>query len=168
VAGCGFGAVSVEPYEREPGTEQVCAALVEELPDRLRDAVRRDVRPGQEGTAAWGRPAIVLRCGVPMPPEYRPDAQLLVVDDVAWLPVDGEGGTFFTALERTARVEVAVPEGYEPEGGLLAELAPAITSAVPLSADPSAGAAPSRAGAGAARGRRRRSLPTAAGTSTWA
>jgi hypothetical protein len=132
-AGCGFTPVSVAPYEREPGTEQVCAALVEELPDRLRDAIRRDVEPEQGGTAAWGRPAIVLRCGVPEPPEYRPDAQLLVVDDVAWLPIEGEGGTFFTALERVARVEVAVPEGHEPEGDLLAELAPAIATAVPLS-----------------------------------
>ncbi|HSK28067.1 MAG TPA: hypothetical protein VK894_14235, partial [Jiangellales bacterium] len=71
--------------------------------------------------------------------EYRPDAQLLVVDGVAWLPVPGEGGTFFTALERTARVELAVPDGYEPEADLLVDVAPAVKAAVPLSEDPSAG-----------------------------
>ncbi|HSK25418.1 MAG TPA: DUF3515 family protein, partial [Jiangellales bacterium] len=53
LGGCGFGAVTVETYDREPGTEPVCAALLEKLPDRLRDAVRRDVEPAQPGTAAW-------------------------------------------------------------------------------------------------------------------
>ncbi|HEX2362954.1 MAG TPA: DUF3515 domain-containing protein [Jiangellaceae bacterium] len=131
VGGCGFGGVDVEPYEAEPGTEQACAALVDALPDVVSDAVRRDVETAPERTAAWGDPPIVLRCGVPLPAQYRPDSQLLDVDGVGWFPVDGEGGTFFTAADRMPYVEVAVPEDYAPEAEVLVDLAAAITSAIP-------------------------------------
>jgi hypothetical protein len=133
VSGCSLGAVDVEPYEAEPGSEQACSALVEALPDVVSDAVRRDVEPVTERTAAWGDPPIVLRCGVPLPEEYRPDAQLFDVESVGWFPVDGEGGTFFTATDREPHVEVAVPDDYAPEAVVLADLAAAITSTIPES-----------------------------------
>ncbi len=126
--GCGFGAVDVEQYDVSPGTEQACAALVEDLPDVVSDAVRRDVESEPPGVAAWGEPPIVLRCGVELPGEYRPDAQLLDVDGIGWLPVDGEGGTFFTVADREPFVEVAVPDDYAPEAEVLADLSPAITA----------------------------------------
>jgi hypothetical protein len=94
------------------------------------DAVRRDVDPASEQVAAWGDPPIVLRCGVPLPAEYRRDAQLLDVEGVGWFPVDGEGGTFFTAVDRQPYVEVAVPDDYAPEAVVLADLAAAVTSAI--------------------------------------
>jgi hypothetical protein len=73
----------------------------------------------------------VLRCGVPLPAEYGPDSRLLEVDGIGWLPVDGEGGTFFTAADRAVHVEVAVPDDYAPEADVLADLAPAILDALP-------------------------------------
>ncbi len=133
LVGCGLGAVDVEPYDLETGSEQACAQLLEALPDVVSDAVRRDVEPASEQVAAWGDPPIVLRCGVPLPAEYRRDAQLLDVEGVGWYPVDGEGGTFFTAVDRQPYVEVAVPDDYAPEAVVLADLAAAVTSAIPES-----------------------------------
>ncbi len=95
------------------------------------DAVSRDVDPDDGLTAAWGDPAIVLRCGVPPPAEYQPDAQLFDVDGVEWLPVEGDGGFFFTTVDREAYVEVAVPDDYAPEATVLTDLAEAIQDTVP-------------------------------------
>lgn len=133
LVGCGLGTVDVEPHEVEAGSEPGCAQLLDALPDVVSDAVRRDVEPASEQVAAWGDPPIVLRCGVPVPTEYRPDAQLLDVEDVGWFPVAGEGGTFFTAVDRQPYVEVAVPDDYAPEAVVLADLAAAVTSAIPPS-----------------------------------
>jgi hypothetical protein len=133
VGGCGLGALDVEPHEPEPGSGQACAQLHEALPDVVSDAVRRDVEPHSEFVAAWGDPPVVLRCGVPLPSEYRPDAQLFDVEGVGWFPVDGAGGTFFTATDREPHIEVAVPDDYAPEAEVLADLAAAITSTIAAS-----------------------------------
>lgn len=101
------------------------------LPQVVDDAVRRDVAPADPGTAAFGDPPIVLRCGLPEVVGYRPDAQLFLVDGVEWFAVRGEGGWFFSAVGREAVVEVAVPDDYAPESEVLADLAGALRSAVP-------------------------------------
>ena len=133
LGGCGYGAVDVEPQEPEPGSADVCSALLDALPRTVDDAVHRDVEPAdrRDAVAAWGQPAIVLRCGVPRPASYRPDTQLLDVDGVGWLPVEGDGGTFFTSADRDVLVEVAIPDDYAPEANVLGDLAPAIRATVP-------------------------------------
>jgi hypothetical protein len=131
VGGCGFGAVDVAPFQPEPGSDRACAALLDALPEVVSDAVRRDVEPASDHAAAWGDPPVVLRCGVPLPAEFRRDAQLLDVDGVGWFPVDGEGGTFFTASDYEPYVEVAIPDDYAPEAEVLADLATAIESTIP-------------------------------------
>lgn len=130
LAGCGFGAVEVEPYEVTPGEERPCDALLADLPDVVSDAVSREVSPSSLRAAAWGRPPIVLRCGVGLPPEYRPDAVLTEFEGVAWLPVEGEGGMFFAAVDRDPVVEVAVPDDYQPPD-VLADLVEPIRAHIP-------------------------------------
>ena len=133
LVGCGLGAVDVEPHDDGARKRTGLRELLEALPDVVSDAVRRDIEPASEQVAAWGDPPIILRCGVASPPEYRRDAQLLDVEGVGWFPVDGEGGTFFTAMDRRPYVEVAVPDEYAPEAVVLADLAAAVTSAIPPS-----------------------------------
>jgi Protein of unknown function (DUF3515) len=98
------------------------------------DAIERRVSPDIGTTSAWGDPPIVLRCGVALPAEFRPDAQLYEVDGVTWLPVKGRGGYFFTTISRAVNVEVAVPDEYAPEAQVLTELADAISDNVPAAA----------------------------------
>lgn len=130
LAGCGFGAVNVEPYDVTPDSEPACAALLDNLPEVVSDAVVRDVEPETLPAAAWGRPAIVLRCGIGLPPEYQPDAILSEIDGVAWLPIDGVGGMFFATVDRDPVVEVAIPDVYAPPD-VLGDLAPAVSTHVP-------------------------------------
>lgn len=138
--GCGFGAVEVTPHSPAAGTEQACAGLVAALPEVVSDAVRRDVSPSSPSVAAWGQPPIILRCGVPEPVGVDPTTSVLQVSQVEWLPVPGDGGTFFTTVGTSPVVEVAVPDDYSPEAQVLVDLAPAIQAEVPLaSADPTAG-----------------------------
>jgi hypothetical protein len=56
---------------------------------------------------------------------------VLVLDGVSWLPVAGQGGTFFTTVDRAASVEVAVPDDYAPEADVLLDLAPVIEATLP-------------------------------------
>jgi Protein of unknown function (DUF3515) len=130
LAGCGFGAVDVEPYDVTPGSEAACTSLLDGLPNVITDAVVRDVEPATLPAAAWGRPAVVLRCGVGVPPEYEPGEILSEIDGVAWLPIDGVGGMFFATVDRDPVVEVAIPDAYHP-GDVLADLAPAVRTHIP-------------------------------------
>jgi hypothetical protein len=131
LAGCGFGAVEVEPYDVPAGADQACASLISDLPEVVSDAVTRDVKPAELPAAAWGQPPIVLRCGVGLPPEYRPDAILTEIDGVAWFPAEGAGGMFFATVDRDPIVEVAVPDDYDP-ATVLGDLGPSIAANVPL------------------------------------
>jgi hypothetical protein len=112
----------------------VCSDLVAALPDTVSDAVRREVDPPGGTVAAWGKPPVILRCGVPEPAGVDPTTAVLSVDGVDWLPVPGQNGTFFVTVDRVAVVEVAVPRDYAPEADVLADLAPAVAAAVPVSA----------------------------------
>lgn len=76
--------------------------------------------PSPVGTVAWGgredgdqavtRP-IVLRCGLPRPPELTPSASLLDVDGVEWLQVPGEGESTWVTADRAIYVGLTVPDG---------------------------------------------------------
>jgi hypothetical protein len=130
LAGCGLGAVEVTPYKPGPGSADICSTLLEALPRTVDDAVRRDVDPSSAPVAAWGQPAIVLRCGVSLPTSYRPDDQLNDIEGIGWLAEAGKGGTFFTAVDREVLVEVAIPDDYAPEADVLVDIAPAILATI--------------------------------------
>ena len=76
-----------------------------------------------EFAAAWGDPQIVLRCGMATPSAYRPESQMVVVNDVAWLPEEQEKGYLFTAVGRTPQVQVWVPDTHSPEINPLVDIA---------------------------------------------
>lgn len=123
LAACGRG-VAV-PAPPSPGLPE-CSAL--QLPDTVLGAGRRPT--GDPATAAWGEPPITLRCGVARPQALTPTASLVDVDGVTWLPVAGEGGTAFVAVDWPSKddpvyVEVIVPDDYAPEAAALVDLAPA-------------------------------------------
>ena len=72
-----------------------------------------------QSTAAWGDPAVVLRCGVPKPDALTRTSACFEVDGVGWLATqDGrevsgdapvEGALTFTTIGRATYVEVEVP-----------------------------------------------------------
>ena len=128
--GCA-GAVAVpDPLPTGPAAE-VCAAMMADLPATVLDQERREVEPGVS-SAAWGRPAIVLRCGVPKPATLTVSSECLEVNGVGWFTEEADGGTIFTTIGRPAFVELSVPENYADPSGALVDLAAAVTAHNPV------------------------------------
>lgn len=128
-AGCGDGAVEIQPPRPDAATTRLCEGL--RLPEKVHGRSRRDASPGSPLTAAWGSPAIALRCGVPRPPGLRPDTRLSTVNGVDWFGQPSDRPVTWTAVARQAYVEVTVPAKYSPPGDVLIELGDAIKTTIP-------------------------------------
>lgn len=110
-----------------------CAALHEELPEKVAGLARTTTEPQSGLTAAWGGSAIVLRCGIPKPPKMAdPDQDGVTVNDVAWLLEKlPDGGFRFTTGLRKAYTEVRVEKEHATDAGMLVGLSTAIAATVP-------------------------------------
>ncbi len=102
---------------------RACVALRAALPQQLGNQLQRRIEPPSELTAAWGDPAIVLRCDVPTPAAYTPTAQLVTVNGIRWFSEQLSNGYAFTTVGRVANVEVTIPRRYAPEVNPLVDLA---------------------------------------------
>ena len=109
----------------------ICSSLMGALPDQILDQSRRRATPGVYG-AAWGRPAITVRCGVAKPPGLTPASECLEVNGVGWYAEPASGGMIFTTIGRPAFVEVAVPTKYAPEANALVDVAAAVSAHDPV------------------------------------
>ncbi len=126
LAGCGRS-VAVQPLPIDSSTTAAdCARLVGALPDSIGAGRSWRVEPDPLSTAAWGSPAVVLRCGdnVPVP---RPTEQLLTVGGVTWIVQSLSDGEQYVSVERSPGVIVAVPDRYQPSAQILAEVAPTVS-----------------------------------------
>ena len=114
-------------FEHGPGARTL--AQDGALPDRLVDQERREV-DGEHG-AAWGDPAIVLRCGVDEPDGFDELSTCQVVNDVAWyIPEEQVTGQpvdiVMTTVGRRPNVEVSLPADYFPPAAAMAQLSEAL------------------------------------------
>jgi hypothetical protein len=144
IAGC-TATAAVQPPDPAGAAATACTALARSLPQEVADLPRRRTTPQSPFTAAWGDPAITVRCGVELPASYTVGAVCTSIDGVDWLPgADGVSGPY-TAVGRAAFVAVEVPAGYDPARSVVAltDLSPAIGAAVPVSAAPGCASAPS-------------------------
>jgi hypothetical protein len=115
-----------------------CSSLVEALPDPVSNHDRRDVTPPDALGAAWGDPAIVLRCGVARPAALRRTSSCFEVDGVGWLATragkeatatsSAAGTLTFTTIGRSVYVELDVPDAYQPQADPLVAVAAAVRS----------------------------------------
>ncbi|WP_433467992.1 DUF3515 domain-containing protein [Spirillospora sp. CA-128828] len=128
-AGCGDGAVQVPVPSPDAATQRLCQGL--RLPEKVHGKERRDTDPSSQLTAAWGSPAIALRCGVPRPPALRPTSELVTINGIDWFGQPAARPVTFTAVGRQAYVEVTVPPKYNPAGDVLIELGPSIKATIP-------------------------------------
>ncbi len=103
-----------------------CSRLLSGLPQEINTGdgllPRRALAdPVPAGTVAWGgekqasgRPEdqpVVLRCGLPTPPELGPTTPLLDVDGVDWLRIPGTGTTTWVTVDRAIFVGLTLPDG---------------------------------------------------------
>ena len=127
-AGC--GTVDVPDTSVSASERKACESLVEALPDQVADQSSRDTSGNPLG-AAWGDPAIVLRCGVGTPKGYDKFAGCQTVNGLDWfVPTatieDQEADVVLTTIGRTPAVEVTVPASYRPPDAVMVDVAPAI------------------------------------------
>ncbi|MCL2533802.1 MAG: DUF3515 domain-containing protein [Nocardiaceae bacterium] len=114
--------VGLGPVEAPAAQSAECTDLMANLPENLGDYTRAELRdPAPEATAAWqpteGEP-VVLRCGLPRPPEFNQASPLSVVDGVQWFEISGaeqgiEASTWYT-VDRPVYVALTVPNGSGP------------------------------------------------------
>ncbi|MPZ60112.1 MAG: DUF3515 family protein [Propionibacteriales bacterium] len=132
-AGLGMAACAepAVPVDAPDGVSAPCADLLDALPERVEGQDRRDVDPPEASAAAWGDPAIVLRCGVPRPEGLRRTSACYEVNQVGWFEQSGDSGHRFTTIGRASYVEVFVPYDYQPAAGVLVDVAAAVKAAVP-------------------------------------
>jgi hypothetical protein len=123
LAGCA-GSFDVDEYPTVDGTEVDCKALMADVPQHVAGQGRLNV-PGQVA-AAWGDPAIILRCGVEKPEALTPSSRCFDVSDVGWLAESTADGYLFTTIGRTFHVSVEVPKTYDPAADALADLAASV------------------------------------------
>lgn len=96
----------------QPGADTAsCQALMPALPDRLAGAARRTLQGQVAAVAAWGDPAVVLRCGIESPQELTCSAALVQVNGVSWLQLSEAGldSSTYIAADRAVRIAVTVP-----------------------------------------------------------
>jgi hypothetical protein len=134
LTGCTPGRVDVDVPAPQGQAAAACRALDAALPDVVDGQDTRPTAPVSPYAAAWGEPAIVLRCGVGRPADLKPTSQLFTVNDVDWLPIENDDAWTFTTTGRVAYVEVVVPKAYDPAVNPLVDLAGPITQTVPTAA----------------------------------
>ncbi|MFF8959185.1 DUF3515 domain-containing protein [Streptomyces sp. NPDC014894] len=124
--------VKAAPPAVDKDAERMCEALHDELPDSVAGLERRDTEPSSRLTAAWGDPAVVLRCGVPRPAEMNnPKAPGAKVSDVDWMLEGPEDGAYrSTTVYREVYVELTLPTKYGDVSALM-DLAAAIKKTIP-------------------------------------
>ena len=129
-AGCGSDDVEVRGTGVTGTARTACEKLVAALPDRVADQPRRTTS-GSSPSAAWGDPAIVLRCGVGAPAQSDLTSQCQVANGLGWfVPVAGMNDqstdVVMTTIERRPRVEVTLPARYRPPVAAMVDLGKAI------------------------------------------
>ncbi|WP_338700939.1 DUF3515 domain-containing protein [Streptomyces sp. Q6] len=114
---------------------KLCRNLHELLPQKVDGLERNDPEPRSELTAAWGSPAIILRCGVAWPDAVLKKGTMpATVNEVEWVVEKLDSGAQrMTTGGRLAYVEVTIPEDQVAQGGAgpLVDLAKPIKKAIP-------------------------------------
>jgi hypothetical protein len=131
LAGGCSGTLTVDAPAAAGSDARACAALIEALPHRVADRAERRVDAGGGYAAAWGDPAIELRCGVPRPHGLDRFAGCQVANGVGWfIPESQQTGRpvdiTMTTVGRAQNVEVRIPAAYFPPVNAMVDLAPAL------------------------------------------
>jgi hypothetical protein len=134
LSGCS-GAVTLDAPTVRGGDAKACRALVEALPEQVADQRRREVETDAGFGAAWGDPAIELRCGVPRPTGFDRFATCQVTNGVGWfIPESQTQGRrvdiVMTTVGRAQNVQVRIPSDYFPPAAAMVDLAPAVKRTV--------------------------------------
>jgi hypothetical protein len=123
------------PPALSAGQQQACQELVSALPTDLGDLPARPVDSPSPYVAAWGEPAVTLRCGVARPPSFVATADVQQINGVSWFAERRGSTTAWVVVDRPVYVEVLAPAA--DASAPVARLSTAVTAALkPRPLDP--------------------------------
>ncbi|MCV7434582.1 DUF3515 domain-containing protein [Mycolicibacterium bacteremicum] len=110
-------AIAAAPAPQAESPE--CTALMSALPEQLGDYRRATaVEPVPAGAAAWqadpSADAVIMRCGLERPVDFRVGTPVQVVDEVQWFEVSQHGVSTWFAVDRSSYVALTLPTGSGP------------------------------------------------------
>jgi hypothetical protein len=115
--------------------QRACQELISALPTDLGDLPARPVDSPSPYVAAWGEPAVTLRCGVPRPPSFIATADVQQISGVTWFAERRGSTTAWVVVDRPVYVEVLAPAA--DASAPVARLSTAVTAALkPRPLDP--------------------------------
>ena len=97
------------PPTLSAGQQQACQELISALPTDLGDLPARPVDSPSPYVAAWGEPAVTLRCGVARPPSFVATADVQQINGVSWFAERRGSTTAWVVVDRPVYVEVLAP-----------------------------------------------------------
>ena len=118
LSACG-GAVEIDLPKLSAADRAVCDEFAAELPATLAEQKQVEIEPKSAPAAAYGDPAIIVRCGVPRPKGFGLTSSCEQADGVGYYIPDaqytdqGADVTLYAAGYRP-RVEVTIPAKYRP------------------------------------------------------
>jgi hypothetical protein len=105
---CSGGSLPAAPQAGDPA----CGSALAKVPSTVLGQARGSTSTG--GTAVYGDPPIVVRCGVPpLGPTQLP---CLSVNDVDWVIDESGDPLVFTTFGRSPAIEVRIPASYPKTG----------------------------------------------------
>lgn len=113
VLSCPAGCARVEVAIPERAGDPACVRASTRWPDRVQGRDRVGTSADSPAVAAWGDPAVIARCGLPMPGPTTDEC--IVVDGVDWVARRVEDGMVFLTYGRDPAIQVLVPSAYAPE-----------------------------------------------------
>jgi len=115
------------PPSPSTATQAACVKVFAKLPVQLGRLAPRKTETDSSFVAAWGNPAVVVRCGVARPAVFGTPqaAQLVDVNSILWQPDPQRDRTIYTTVDRSVYIDVTVPAGADQP---LPLLAPAVSA----------------------------------------
>jgi hypothetical protein len=132
LAGCGSDTLAVDSFPVTAVGHERCPTLLAGLPDRVSDQGRR-ATTGSTFAAAYGDPAIVVRCGVGKPKGFDKFATCNRANGIDWFVSDLEKvvedqslDVRMTTVGRSPALQVDLPAQYRPPTTAMVDLERAI------------------------------------------
>ena len=123
------------PPALSAGQQRACQELISALPTDLGDLPARPVDSPSPYVAAWGEPAVTLRCGIARPPSFVATADVQQINGVSWFAERRGPTTAWVVVDRPVYVEVLAPAAAA--SAPVARLSTAVTAALkPRPLDP--------------------------------
>lgn len=126
---CGDDGPKVRAYDVSEAGRSRCPALIAALPEKV--AGKERVALDDPYAAAWGDPAIILRCGVGEPEGFDDFSACQRTEGVDWfvpesVMEDQRADVLMSTVGRSPGIDVLVPARYRPTAGPMVDLAEAI------------------------------------------